>query len=1051
MSIQVLMNSKLRNYIAFTLGLLCIVSVSSIFASDFGYYRYRMWNSRDGLPQNSVNSIIQSQKGYIWFTTYEGLVRFDGKRFKIFNSKNFPEQMTYDRLYGLAEDKNEVIWAASEEGGLYEIKPDGHIRYHKLPNPSYIKSLVILDDGAVLLGTSNGVLKFENDELSPWFDEQLSKRNINKIIKRTDGTIWICTNKGLYKTDKSTGKLFLEPQTELKSILDVSFYDDRSGVIIIDNDIYRFEERKFKKINLPIGLKVPLSLLKDSEDNIWIGTNGFGLWFWNKEEIIDVNKELQIEPDVISYLATDDEKNIWVGTNGGGILKLTKGVFKVIGKLNGLNHPVTWSVSEDNSHSVWVGTYNGISKIEPNSIKKYYLSGVSSQHVWTVLYTKKEGVIAATNANSLFQYNSKLNTFLPFRDLPPIGSNIHALLEDSNGDIFVGAEMGLAKWDGKNWKKFGRGNQLSTIKTLFLDTDNSVLIGSNKGVFRIKNDSLDSNPIPGFDKIGVRYFSRTRSGALLIATEGYGLFVYQNKILTAITVKDGLYSNFISTAVEAKGSIWCSTNSGIFSISKTQLESFLADTSRKIRYQLYNELDGMHNSETNGSVYPNILADEYDTIWYPTMAGIAILNTRKAEVQKTILPRIYLDKVLVNGREVASDTSTIYLENNESQLTLSFSVVHFSSPERFKFAYKLNKNSEWNQLNSKPEVVLNEISTGEKTVYFSISNQEGIAVKELEIKIYKAPHFTESILFYVILISIGIALGYILYRLRIIQHKRNQTRLNQLISERTQALELEKEKSERALFKLAQANELLKNANKMKNDFLSIAAHDLKNPLSGIMGFSDLLIEEFDKNDRSKQMAIFIQKSSEKMLEMIERLLEQGKMNEALMSLKFSKVDLSEIAWSAASEFFPLAKKKMQRIVLSMADHTFIYADSFWIRECLDNLISNALKYSPIGSEVDVRTILKNEEVWLEVEDAGPGIAKEDQTKIFEAYKRLDHKTTGGETSTGLGLSIVKRVVDQHHGKIEIESELGSGTLFRIILPLHNHEAAKETLHHYTD
>lgn len=1039
------MNSKL-NYIVFTLGLLFLVSITPIYASDFGYYRYRMWNSRDGLPQNSINSIVQSQSGHIWFTTFEGLVRFDGKRFKVFNSKHYPESMTYDRLLGLAEDKNEVIWVASEEGGLYEIKQGEPILYHKLPvslNPRYIKTLVSLDEGALLLGTSNGVF-------STWFGEHLSKSVINKIIKRADGTIWICANTGLYKTDKSTGKLILELKTENKNIFDVSFYDDRSGVIIMGDDVYRFEERNFKKIDLPSGLKVPFCLLKDHDDNIWIGTNGFGLWFWNKEEIIDVNKELQIEPDVISYLETDDENNIWIGTNGGGILKLTKGVFKVIGKLNGLSHPITWAVSEDRKRAVWVSTYNGISKIESNSIKNYQLKNVSSQLVWTVLDTKKEGVLAATNANSLFQFDTKLKEFIPFRVLPPIGINIHALLEDDEGNIFAGSESGLAKWNGKNWKKIGLENELGSIKALFLDTDKSIVIGSNKGVFRIKQDSLDLNPIPDFGLIGVRYFSRTRSGALLIATEGYGLYVFQNNILTQITVKKGLYSNFISSVVEVNGSIWCSTNSGIFSISKPQFDSFLADTSLKIRYQLYNELDGMHNSETNGSVYPNILVDEYQTIWYPTMAGVAILNTRKAEAQKSILPRIYLDRVLVNGKEFVVDSSSIYLENNESHVAMYFSVVHFSSPERFQFAYKLSKNSEWNQLGSKPELVLNEISTGKKTVYFSIWNQEGQLIKELEIEIYKAPHFTESMLFYVILISIGIALGYILYRLRILQHKRNQIRLNQLISERTQALELEKEKSERALFKLAQANELLKNANKMKNDFLSIAAHDLKNPLNGIMGFSDLLIDEFEKNDRLRQMAVFIQKSSEKMLEMIERLLEQGKMNEALMSLKFSKVDLSEIAWSAASEFFPLAKKKMQRIILSMEDHTFIYADSFWIRECLDNLISNALKYSPIGSAVDLRTIKKGGEVWLEVQDSGPGIAKEDQIKIFEAYKRLDHKTTGGETSTGLGLSIVKRVVDQHHGKIEIESEVGSGTLFRIILPIHNQEVAKETLHNYT-
>src|SRR5690606_33823765 len=131
-------------------------------------------------------------------------------------------------------------------------------------------------------------------------------------------------------------------------------------------------------------------------------------------------------------------------------------------------------------------------------------------------------------------------------------------------------------------------------------------------------------------------------------------------------------------------------------------------------------------------------------------------------------------------------------------------------------------------------------------------------------------------------------------------------------------------------------------------------AHDLKNPLNGIMGFSELLTEEFEKDLRLKQMAIYIQKNSEKMLDMIERLLEQGKMNDELMNMKMDKTDISEIAWTSASEFFPIAKKKMQNIILSMDDKTMVQGDAFWIRESIDNLISNALKYSPPGTNINL-------------------------------------------------------------------------------------------------
>ncbi len=1005
-------------------------------SDDLSYYRARIWTSKDGLPQNSISGLMQSRDGYLWFITLEGLVRFDGHQVKVFNSNTYPDDFVFDRLIALGEDKQGVIWASTEEGGVYSLQGE-EVTYHKLESFSpnqYITSILGTSNGDVLLGTTSGVYKHANGSFSPWYQHELKSLHITKITERNDGTYWIATSSGLYRTDKSTGKLVLDPFTRDSYINDFVFTDERTAIIIMGNELYVQEERMYRKLFPPKELQVPFKLMTDTQGGVWIGTGGYGLWYWKGLNFQKVNDVLGFQQDVIWSLYEDDEHNIWIGTNGGGIIKLTKGLFKTISEHDGLTHPIVWSLSESNDRSIWASTYFGVSQVWGSSIKNYALEGVSSQFVWTIL-ASSQGIYAGTNGNGLFKLNENEKIFKAEKSVPKKVNIVKVLAEDSQSQLWMGTVNGLFKKSGKDWFEIRLPNEHKNIKTFFEDHEQTKWFGTTNGIFYAQNDSIYAYPIPDFPKVAVRYMHQPDKNTMLFATEGLGLLIYHNKQLKRLTIDEGLNSNFISTVVTLDSTVWISTNSGITSFHQRYLNNTLENETQHIPTRVYNELDGMMNAETNGGIYPNIIVDEFGKLWYPSMAGIAVLDTKEALEEQRIQPKIVLDELYVDGKPV-NPSYPIQLEYEHNQLSLRFSVIHFANPDRFSFAYRQSESHEWIALGKSPAITVNQVAPGKQTWEFSVWNQEGQLIHSEQIPLFKSPHFSESWWFYSLMIAIGIGLGYVLYRLRIIQIKRSEVKLNALIHERTQALEEEKEKSEKALLKLAKINDQLKAANKMKNDFLSIAAHDLKNPLNGVMGFSELLVEEFQHDARLKQMAMFIQKSSEKMLEMIERLLEQGKMNEALMNMKLEKTDISEIAWTSAAEFFPIAKKKQQKITLSMGNSTIIQADPFWLRECIDNLISNALKYSPLGTQIHVRTQHKDHEVWFEVQDSGPGIAKEDQEKIFEPYKRLDHKTTGGESSTGLGLSIVKRVMDQHHARIEVDSEMGVGSTFRLIFQL---------------
>jgi signal transduction histidine kinase len=234
------------------------------------------------------------------------------------------------------------------------------------------------------------------------------------------------------------------------------------------------------------------------------------------------------------------------------------------------------------------------------------------------------------------------------------------------------------------------------------------------------------------------------------------------------------------------------------------------------------------------------------------------------------------------------------------------------------------------------------------------------------------------------------------------------------------------------------AMDSLKEVSELKSDILSIAAHDLKNPLFAIIGYSKILEESIENEDPEiKDMIQHIKTSSEHMLKLIIDLLNSTVIESGKIQLKLHNFDLSELVMAIVYQNNTLADKKDQTIeyINDWDSKFYINGDSQKIREAIDNLINNAVKYSPYNSKIVVKITKHDSNIRFEVKDSGPGLPEEDLSKIFGKFQRLTAQPTGGENSTGLGLYIVKQIVDIHNGKIWIESKVGEGTTFFVEFP----------------
>jgi signal transduction histidine kinase len=241
-------------------------------------------------------------------------------------------------------------------------------------------------------------------------------------------------------------------------------------------------------------------------------------------------------------------------------------------------------------------------------------------------------------------------------------------------------------------------------------------------------------------------------------------------------------------------------------------------------------------------------------------------------------------------------------------------------------------------------------------------------------------------------------------------------------------------------------NRQLTQLNQEKDEFLGIAAHDLKNPLSSIQGLATLIANDIDNMPRAKKIEYLklIQVSSERMFDLIKALLDVNAIESGQMQIQLAQITLVPLVEQVVQSYYPRAKAKNITLNLQVMPNIMdqIVAHEGTLRQILDNLVSNAIKYSQHGQFVTIRLHNIEQRIRCAIQDEGPGLSAADQQKLFNKFTRLKPRPTGGESSTGLGLYIVKKLVETMQGKVWCESELNEGATFIVELPLATKESS---------
>lgn len=376
------------------------------------------------------------------------------------------------------------------------------------------------------------------------------------------------------------------------------------------------------------------------------------------------------------------------------------------------------------------------------------------------------------------------------------------------------------------------------------------------------------------------------------------------------------------------------------------------------------------------------------------------------------------------------------LDYSSNSIRFEFAAPGFGGEENIEYRFRLKGfDDEWSTWTREARKEYTNLPPGAYRFHVEARNPRMWTAEEAAYAFVVLPPWYRTVWAYLLYVALGIGVVLALVRWRSAHLQRRADHLEHLVAQRTAEVKEKAQQLRAYNTELQRSNEQLQEAVEEKSKLLGVAAHDLKNPLFGIRALAEVLLERDEVNGKIERKLDLIRQSADDTLRLINDLLASAA-SSGQATLDYEVIDLAGLAEWVVHSFRPQAERKNQTIRCNVPDGAcLVEGDKRKIRESMNNLISNAIKYSEVGAPIDVRVQRSEEEVLFSVVDEGPGLSAEDQQRLFAPFQRLTPEPTGDEGSSGLGLYIVKQIVELHEGDVWVDSSVGKGSTFTIVLP----------------
>jgi signal transduction histidine kinase/DNA-binding response OmpR family regulator/streptogramin lyase len=1007
---------------------------------SYTYYGHDITDA-NSINSNSISSLFLDSSGKLWIGTDAGLSLYDDKQntfIRIATRVGNIQSENYTSVLCFAEYKEKLLI------GTYDGIKEVNIKHTSINNYG-LSGVSILDlqystKGNLYIATNEGLKLEHYSERGAIQDlaipSLISAPHVTKLHLDKRENLWIGTlRSGVFTADlkkvrTSFTKLDIIESTimAITSGMDHIFIAvENEGLVVLDQtgNIIKHYQQDVQDVR-SISSNSVWSILVDGENRLWLGYYENGLGFFDQhykkfKAVLNEDTDRNIQANDIRAFAKTEDGNLWItqANNRIDILDIkTKKVTNVYGR----------------SGSRYKGLKEGI-----------YLEDVfadSKGNIW--LATWGEGIYLLKKGSKTFINISSKNTSGALTT-----DKIHCFTEDAFGRVWIGSFLkGVFYLDpttneikvpsSDSYKNSGIAER--DVRVIHNDSNGNVWIGTSSGLYHIEMDSKNDFEVvahgnaisskfgghPSSNRILDIY--ETQDGTVWCGTNGGGLYSYnkdkQNFERLALDDYDLTYVNAIHEPI--KNELWLSSKQGILRVNRA--------TGKVEKFTTY---DGLLE---NYLIDRAFIMDANNTLYLGTKKGINYIAPQDIAynpyLAKPYLKDIKLfnkkidKKDSINALHWTPETNTITLRHDQNILTIDYETIAYTRPEKNQYAYFLEGFEEtWNYVDSKTSATYTNLASGEYTFKLKASNNDdkwNEASVLLQIQVL--PPWWRTVwayLSYILLFLLLVLSGMYLYKKRI--NEINTFRLER--EGRKQKVELQKQKLQ----------------------FFTNISHEFRTPLTLIINPIQELIDAKEDNisKSTAQKYHIIHKNAERLSRLINELMDFRKLQSNKFRLQVDQFNLVENTRNILSFFNEESKRRAIRLDLKHTKkNLLIWADKGILEKVLFNLLSNAFKVTPNEGKIQVRIseiekkvlpLVSKEKpipaVELSIKDNGPGIDQKDYKKIFKRFYQVSELNKSYYGSTGIGLEMVKSFVELHKGSIEVESELGKGSIFKIILP----------------
>lgn len=739
------------------IAVVCLLAAEGRASDALLQYSSRIWQMDDGLPQNTIQAVTQTRDGYLWVGTAQGLARFDGTKFTLFNVKNTPE-LQESVITALCGAKDGSLWIGTMSHGLCQYK-SGKFLHHTfnfpLP-PDRVITLYEGVDGSIWAGTMSGLLRYKDGKFAQFTSKQGLASNVVRSIAEVSDTMWLGTGIGL---NRMKGDRIMSDKVPKGGSYDYAraILQDKKGDVWIgtSSGLTCYHGNKAKVFTTGEGLanNNVLALAEDRQGNIWVGTSG-GL---NRLRSGQLTTELDQEGnlfDQANCFCEDQEGNLWVGARD-GLHELKPKLFTSYTKQEGLRQNNAMSVIGDNSGTVYIGTWGGgVSRIADGKVSNLFINstnGVVSDLVLGLALDPDGSLWVGSDYQGGFFHHLPDGSVVKFgkRQYGIVDPVIRVLLRDRRGWLWVGASGALyCSKDGTNFQRLTTQDGLagSVIRALYEDSEGRIWVGTQNG-FSIEQDGKYTNHSTrdGLLEDTVLAFYEDNAHAMWIGTAGGGLARFQDGKFKVYTTAQGLFNdNIFGILEDNQGYLWINCSEGVFRILMDQFDKLDKGNIRQLECNSFGKRDGMPSVEGNAVGQPCAWKGPDGRMWFTTSRGVAVIDPKDVRINQT--PPPVLVEQIIADRKVQAMEPEVRVAPGRGELEFHYTALSFVAPEKNRFRYLLEGvDSDWVEAETRRTAYYNNLNPGTYRFKVMACNNDGVWNETASpVAVTLLPHFWQT-------------------------------------------------------------------------------------------------------------------------------------------------------------------------------------------------------------------------------------------------------------------------------------------------------------------